>query len=339
MDWLDLSVSQKKPQDPPVGYYFHDKQHEGISTLENMGNTCYLNTIVQCLAHTRPLMDLIYESKLDVQDPLLLSYIKLVKTMFSGYYKLTPTSFNNYFRLAFNKRSRDQEDAHEVLLFLLEYFHNLMKYPVIFKDLNKDELVQASLCKMKNELMSPINHLFLGQFHQRIRCEGCKRTSHSFPVFRDIELTFTDGNEYQTLLNLFDNLTKKETLTEYHCEKCNSKNMSATKITDIWRLPRILIISLARFRNQFMKNIKHIDYEINNLCLNKYVSYPEATKKLYNLYAIACHVGNLNMGHYYSIVRAKNDWIITNDADIEYVNKEDKLVTKDAYMLFYQLSN
>lgn len=52
-----------------------DRAHTGLTGLDNLGNTCYLNSIVQCLANTRPLRDYFLGEPLSIITSTLYMYI------------------------------------------------------------------------------------------------------------------------------------------------------------------------------------------------------------------------------------------------------------------------
>jgi ubiquitin carboxyl-terminal hydrolase 8 len=338
MDWLDLSI--KKDQNPHSSYYFYNPNHIGLSTLENLGNTCFFNSVIQCLCHTMPLTNFILKGKYPRENKLFTEYAKLVKTMWYGNYKLTPNTIYSYFTIAFKKNNSDQEDAHEVLLFMLNHFHDSMKYNVVYKDLTEHPNIKLSLEHLKNVPMSPINNIFMGQLHQRTQCRECKHTSHTFPTFIDIILPLTNTNDYQSIYHLLNNFCHRETLeNEWNCDNCNQKKVTAFKKTTFWRLPQVLVITLGRFNMNGGKNTKAIDYPIRDLDLTKYLTYPDNSKHIFNLFAVSCHVGTTQMGHYYTITKINHEWVILNDESVDYINRQDDIVNNSAYILFYQRNN
>ena len=200
-DWLDLSISPRPSQE---SYYFYNPHKIGVSTLENLGNTCYFNTVIQCLAHTMPLANYILTEKYKQQNKLFSEFARLVKTMWYGNYKLNPSTLYTCFSIIKKKTDHNQEDTHELLNFLLDHFHEGLKYEVQFKDLNSDPLVKLSLESLTNSktMMSVINNIFLGQFHERLQCLGCRKTTHSFPTFTTLLVPIKSTDDYQYLYHI-----------------------------------------------------------------------------------------------------------------------------------------
>lgn len=106
-----------------------------------------------------------------------------------------------------------------------------------------------------------------------------------------------------------------------------------------------LIIKFNRFEytivngQHTMEKINgQITYPIKDLDLSRYISSPLIEQTIYDLYAINCHVGCLNTGHYYAICynESMNAWVRYNDDQINIFNESADLVSNDAYILFYR---
>uniref|UniRef100_A0A8C0Z866 Ubiquitin carboxyl-terminal hydrolase n=1 Tax=Cyanistes caeruleus TaxID=156563 RepID=A0A8C0Z866_CYACU len=139
--------------------------------------------------------------------------------------------------------------------------------------------------------------------------------------------------------------TTMETLGEHdpwYCPNCK-KHQQATKKFDLWSLPRILVVHLKRFsysRYWRDKLDTVVEFPIRGLNMSEFVCDPRAGSYVYDLIAVSNHYGAMGVGHYAAYAKNKvNDkWYYFDDSSVS-VASEDQIVTKAAYVLFYQRRN
>uniref|UniRef100_A0A663MDZ7 Ubiquitin carboxyl-terminal hydrolase n=2 Tax=Athene cunicularia TaxID=194338 RepID=A0A663MDZ7_ATHCN len=139
--------------------------------------------------------------------------------------------------------------------------------------------------------------------------------------------------------------TTMETLGEHdpwYCPNCK-RHQQATKKFDLWSLPRILVVHLKRFsysRYWRDKLDTVVEFPIRGLNMSEFVCDPRAGSYVYDLIAVSNHYGAMGVGHYTAYAKNKvNDkWYYFDDSSVS-VASEDQIVTKAAYVLFYQRRN
>ncbi|NXE64439.1 UBP4 hydrolase, partial [Calcarius ornatus] len=139
--------------------------------------------------------------------------------------------------------------------------------------------------------------------------------------------------------------TTMETLGEHdpwYCPNCK-KHQQATKKFDLWSLPRILVVHLKRFsysRYWRDKLDTVVEFPIRGLNMSEFVCDPRAGSYVYDLIAVSNHYGAMGVGHYTAYAKNKvNDkWYYFDDSSVS-VASEDQIVTKAAYVLFYERRN
>ena len=78
-----------------------------------------------------------------------------------------------------------------------------------------------------------------------------------------------------------------------------------------------------------------IKFPINNINIKSYLT-DNNNNEIYDLFAVINHIGNLSSGHYYSIIKQNNKWIVYNDSSVnEFTRTFD---TQEAYILIYKLN-
>jgi ubiquitin C-terminal hydrolase len=334
--------------------------------LYNIGNTCYLNSALQCLLNNKLfiknvrevldhirgnshenlrrfnllhlLLDLVENSKKGVANPVSL------KQMLAGY--------NDMFKNNF------QHDCHECLVTILDIIHEETKNLKL-----SERLYQQDIQYQKNDKAlkanyqwksfkdifgySFVTHLFSGQFVSTTFCTECRNENHNFEIFNSITLNIpqtkrlSDGKVVSPdIRDSFYQYFKGELLEDrIECDNCPLNHDSTKKRTimkkrlSVWRFPRILILTLKRYSGNNSRDNSII--EINNIIQFQI----ESTRELliYDLKQIVNHEGSSpNRGHYTTVVIDDDDnWtFVDDDSATSFGNRRIKH-SRTAYILMY----
>jgi ubiquitin carboxyl-terminal hydrolase 8 len=338
--------------------------NKGLTGMENLGNTCFLNSCMQVINHTYELNQLLDAPtfakylKEDTDDgKLMAEWNDLRRVMWSGNGVVSPRKYVHNVHQIAQKKGRDlftgfaQNDMPEFLLFIIDCMHNSISRSVNMtisgNAQNTTDIVAIKCYDMLKTVYakeySEIMDMFYGIYVSEIlTADGSTYHALKPEHFFILDLPVLDNNNVP-LNNLYDCLnqyTLAETLSgdnAWFNEKTKEKEDVIKRIT-FWNFPKIFVIILKRFTPDGRYKINSpLDFPIHNLDLSKYVKGYNPTTYVYELYGICNHFGGTSGGHYTSIVKhAENKWIHFNDDAIELIENENSIITPSAYCLFYR---
>jgi ubiquitin C-terminal hydrolase len=335
--------------------HFTDDEYLKNSTsgLKNLGFTCFLNTAIQCLSHTDRLTSYLVKNPNLTTTPeaqLLEGYINVLLALWQDDCIVSIDSFYREFSAQFPDHVPNSEnDVAETVAFLLDRFNEILgqpnKAPVLQQpeshhDLLKQRADEAWVTMQKK--VSIITDLFVGVEHHRNQCVKCHKVNNSFTPFNMLCLDFpAQAPESTDLFHLLAFYCRRDQLDSDNmlkCGKCDQYNQSYKKSV-IWRLPQYLIITLKRFDNQARKIYSAVDYPITGLDMAPFVSKKSENQSiLYDLYAVAMHIGiSTQNGHYNcACMLPDKTWAQFDDRDVKTIDPSQALQPRKAYMLFYK---
>ncbi|KAF3622043.1 Ubiquitin carboxyl-terminal hydrolase 20 [Capsicum annuum] len=299
------------------------KTYKGTG-LVNLGNTCFLNAVLQCFMHTVPLFDLLLRNT-HVPCDLVAGYadfclICVFKELIGSSLAYDGGSISpwklvdnlSYFSSGFRKYQ--QEDAHE--------------------------FSQCFLNRLESQCNDIVQQVFGGRLVSKLRCCNCGHCSNTYEPLIDVSLEIKDADSLHSALESFTRVEKlDDPEIKYTCERCKEQ-VSIEKQLMLYNAPSVAVFHLKRFQNDssiVQKVDKHISFplELDLLPYTENIqSYNEEMK--YDLYAVIVHAGSTSSsGHYYSFICAEpNEWYKFDDSTISRVH-EDLVLEEEAYIMFY----
>tara|TARA_Y100000816_G_scaffold290383_2_gene278931 strand:- start:662 stop:1720 length:1059 start_codon:yes stop_codon:yes gene_type:complete len=335
---------------------FKKYRNNGLTGLANLGNTCFLNSTIQCLSHTYEFNEFLntksYESRLNNKDEslILCEWDKLRNMMWSENCVIQPSGFVKAIQQVARIKNRviftgyAQNDLTEFLDFCMSCFHDAIKREVEMVISGKaendtDELAikcYEMLKKMYSKEYSEVLTMFYGIEVSIINSKESNYKSITPEPFFNIMLPI---GKTKTLMGCIDLYTESETLdgdNKLTNDKTNKKEVMQKKV-QFWSFPNILVFTLKRFSNIVRKNQEYIDYPLTDFDLSKYVMGYDDKKYVYDLYGICNHTGGVQGGHYYAYVKnANGKWYKFNDTSVSEITNLATLQTPHAYCFFYR---
>jgi ubiquitin C-terminal hydrolase len=333
---------------------------KGLNGLANLGNTCFLNSCLQILSHTYELNRFLnlktYKNRLNKKpdSALLLEWDNLRQILWTENNVVNPIRFVKILHKVAEIKGYDdftgwnQNDVSELLIFLIDCFHNALSREVDMVITGKpqnEKDIMALKCyettkQMYSKDYSEIWNLFYGFQISHIISVNSGQTLSSKPEpYFILNLPIPDNNKSPTLLDCFDLYVCGEILegdNAYLNEKTGNKE-AVRKYISFWSLPNILVIDIKRFATNNRKLQQLVTFPLENLDLSAYVTGYNNNSYTYDLYGVCNHSGGLMGGHYTSFVKnANGKWYHFNDTSVSEVGINEQIITPKAYCFFYR---
>ncbi|KAK7275836.1 hypothetical protein RIF29_16961 [Crotalaria pallida] len=321
------------PYDLFVKLYTWNKAELQPFGLINIGNSCYANAVLQCLAFTPPLTAYLLQglhskSCANKKRCFTCEFETLILKSKETKAPLSPKGILSQLQnIGSQLGNGREEDAHEFLRLVTETMQSIC---LMDADVNASESL-----KEETNLMGLT---FGGYLRSKIQCIKCGGKSERQE--RMMDLTVEIEGEVATLEEALERFTSTETLdgeNKYHCIRCKSYEKAKKKLT-VSEAPNVLTIALKRFQSgKFGKLNKPVRFpEI--LDLAPFMSGTSDRSPIYRLYGVVVHLDTMNAafsGHYVCYVKNfQNQWFKVDDSVVTAVELERGL-TKGAYLLLY----
>jgi ubiquitin C-terminal hydrolase len=332
---------------------------KGYTGIDNLGNTCFLNSCLQVLNHTYELnevLDKIGETIVDRQladTSVLNEWNDLRKTMWSGNGVVSPNKFVHNIHTTAKIKGKEiftgyaQNDMPEFLLFIIDCIHNSISRSVTISingntQNGLDELAIKCYSMLKTvytKEYSEIMDLFFGIYMSIItNKDGTHNISIKPEHYFILDLPIADNTN--TIYECFDLFMKSELLEGDNglIDEKTGVKQDVNKQIYFWNFPKILTVCLKRFSATGTHKLNNlIEFPLNDLDLSKYIKGYHPASYKYELYGVCNHIGGVMGGHYTAFIKhADNTWIHFNDSSVEIVDEPQKIITPLAYCLFYR---
>ena len=331
----------------------------GITGLENLGSTCYMNAVLQVLAQTQDLVDYMkseffyeYTTANSVNtNPVSKELAQLLDVIWSEKFRYVSP---HRFRSVVSARRRDfggvsMHDAHEFIILLLEWLHDELNVAAAASarpttpastDLTASETAETVWRQFQRVNDSIVTRLFHGLQKSTLLCTACGFESVTFETFSLLSLPLAEPPvDCGSLYHCLEQYVRGDLITDWTCPKCQCCH-DAHKKLDLCRLPPVLILHLKSFSfagNATRKTHVQVSFPLRDLDLSQLAIGTHPSHSLvYDLYGVVEHHGSQHRGHYtaYCFNQPAASWFSMNDNAVRE-SSAGKVKDATAYLLCY----
>jgi ubiquitin C-terminal hydrolase len=275
--------------------------------LQNGGNTCYFNSVLQCLLQVPQLSNYMITHTLNQKNSeFLKKYQLLVKKFWLKKENNweDPTPVLNIFKSIYPQFDNgNQQDCQETFIYLLDLFEKELK-ELISNTFNIN-LVQDTICKSE---------------------KSRKRENTNF-------MMLTPKKNNQTLEEMLT-LNQNWNVLEDFVDSKGVRHHVATTRTLFWKLPRVFVFSISMYNEKINTRLNE---EIDLAPFIHPDSKYKSTNNKYYLFAMSAHMGSTRGGHYISYTKHKDNWYVKDDISCSKVSHD--ILTDQFYLVMYKKIN
>lgn len=298
----------------------------------NVGNTCGINSLIQCLYLVKP-NDIVICSTKHQQLTSSLYHVFKLMDIEQDNRKIRPNALVKQIQKHPLFTPGEQTDVNELWLIMCDLINEeigtLTPEPLLEDNKKIWHQLSKKTSKWANRFMGATIHI--------TQCNNstCRVRNRNIEIFYSISLqpckNITDG-----LTNYFKSV--KHTNNGWKCEKCDCNQYQ--KFVKPLMMPDVLVISINRFNNNMTKN--NMEMSINKRIRFHKGTVLGNTHSAYD-YTLSCfinHYGVLNGGHYNCYKYERDiDTMVMYDDDLKRTFDDCDVLNNntDVYLLFYTL--
>jgi len=320
--------------------------------LNNIGATCYMNSVLQSFYHVYDLSnELIKLKNIDERKmPMTSAYLEVINELtFNKENSISPIKFKIMISNNELFEGIGANDAKSLTLYILETLNeefngNNLKInneKILNKIRNlKNKEMENIVKDFNSNYNSIIAELFYGLKMTTYRCLTCNDCPADYQLFNiinlSIEQTFVEMKKKELKVDILECL-KVEQKPKYFngdnqlfCDKCN-KMVDGESVNRIYIAPKIMILFLDRgFNNSFRCEVTFPE-KFNMR------EFADIDGGEYHLIGVIEHLGpSSNSGHFIAICKHfDGNWYLFSDSTIIGPNKNYKK-EGEPYLLFYR---
>ena len=319
--------------------------------LNNIGATCYMNSVLQSFYHVFDLSnELIKLKNIDERKmPMTSAYLEVINELtFSKEKSISPIKFKIMISNNELFEGIGANDAKSLTLYILETLNeefngnnlqinneNLLNKIRNLKNKEMENIVKA----FNSQYNSIIADLFYGLKMTTYKCLACNDCPADYQLFNiinlSIEQTFVEMKKKELKVDILECL-KVEQKPKYFngdnqlfCDKCN-KMVDGESVNKIYMAPKIMILFLDRgFNNSFRCEVTFPEI----LKMKEFVDIDGGN---YHLIGVIEHLGpSSNSGHFIATCKHfDGKWYLFSDSTI--IPLESYKKNGEPYLLFYR---
>jgi ubiquitin C-terminal hydrolase len=287
--------------------------------LPNLGNSCYFNSILQCIISNSVIYETLIKIKHKphvVNNSLAINLLKLLELSFreESLDEICILIWRDILSISQKQNNKitmligEQNDAHEGLMMFLDAI----------------------------ETIPELRSLFEHRYRTRVYCSNCKK--YVIDKYEDnlvFEAQSNLKNEqlkkyksidefYNVKLNLNDFLIRQNSYVDknHKCPECNIK-LEKFKSTNLTMISEILTIVFKKYEcKELTPFTEYMEFITND----------KKHKLVYKLTAQSEHAGNMGGGHYWALCQRADGWKRLNDSSVSNTKPGP---TNNTYIVFY----